>query len=167
MFRTAHIVLLLLLTWIGSNIQAQTNLRVQNKSPEWMVIESDHFNFYFADSSVELAKLIMPLAVDKLTGIEERIGYRLSGRINVYVHRSVAALNNTYAMQHDDHGLIAGGVTDVRNNDLHVFNSGDISALANQLTIGIADNLLVEMLYGGTVQERIKYAALLNLPVWF
>ena len=37
----------------------------------------------------------------------------------------------------------------------------------NQISVGIAENLLLEMLYGGTVQERIKYAAMLHLPVWF
>ena len=147
--------------------QPLSSQRSEIHSHDWWQIESDHFNFYFTDSSTRLAKSILPASISKLNQIEEKIGYRLSGKINIYVHASGAALNATYALQQPKAPLNTGGVTDIQNNDVHVYLTGQIPDLMNQISVGIAENLLLEMLYGGTVQERIKYAAMLHLPVWF
>ncbi len=153
----------------ASNIYGQNlgNQRVTVESQDWWLLESDHFNFYFVDSSTRLAKSILPASIYKLNQIEEKIGYRLSGKINIYVHASGAKLNGTYALQNDPEPLNTGGITNIQNNDVHVYITGEIPDLMSQISVGIAENLLLEMLYGGTVQERIKYAAMLHLPVWF
>ena len=143
------------------------NQRVAVESQDWWLLESDHFNFYFVDSSTRLAKSILPASIHKLNQIEEKIGYRLSGKINIYVHASGAKLNATYALQNNPEPLNTAGITNIQNNDVHVYINGEIPDLMNQISVGIAENLLLEMLYGGTVQERIKYAAMLHLPVWF
>lgn len=152
-----------------SSVSAQSlsSQRVEVNPHDWWKIESDHFNFYFTDSSTRLAKSILPSSINKLNQIEEKIGYRLSGKINIYVHASGAALNATYALQEPTLPLNTGGVTNIQNNDVHVYLTGQIPDLMNQISVGIAENLLLEMLYGGTVQERIKYAAMLHLPIWF
>lgn len=141
--------------------------RVNNRSHQWYLLESDHFNFYFEDSSVDLARSILPAAIEKLSQIEEKIGYRLSGRINIFTHKSVANLNASYARQWTDNESITGGITHIKSNDVHVYLTNDEVELMRQISVAIADNLLIEMLYGGTIQERIKYATLLQLPTWF
>lgn len=147
--------------------QPLSSQRSEIQTHDWWQIESDHFNFFFTDSSTRLAKSILPASINKLNQIEEKIGYRLSGKISIYVHASGAALNATYALQNASAHVNTGGVTDIQNNDVHVYLTGQIPDLMNQISVGIAENLLLEMMYGGTVQERIKYAAMLHLPVWF
>ncbi|MFT5723940.1 MAG: hypothetical protein ACI9JN_001057 [Bacteroidia bacterium] len=154
---------------LGTTLQAQ-NLSIQRSqvnAQDWWLIESDHFNVFLSDSSTRLAKSIMPAAINKLNQIEEKIGYRLSGKIHIFVHASGAALNTTYSVQEGERVTNTGGITNIQNNDVHVYLTGKIPDLMDQISIGIADNLLLEMLYGGTVQERVKYAAMLNLPIWF
>ncbi|MBO6516416.1 MAG: hypothetical protein JJ975_07675 [Bacteroidia bacterium] len=141
--------------------------RTDNKPHHWYLLESDHFNFYFEDSSEQIARSILPSAIEKLSQIEEKIGYRLSGRINIFTHQSVADLNATYAKQRFSKESIIGGITDIKNNDVHVYLTGSEVGLMEQISEAIAENLLIEMLYGGTIQERIKYATLLQLPTWF
>jgi hypothetical protein len=150
-----------------ANAQDPTAQRAHLETNDWWALESDHFNFFLTDSSTRLAKYILPASIHKLNQIEEKIGYRLSGKINIYIHASGAALNATYALQTPKQPINSGGITEIQNNDVHVYLNGQIPDLMEQISIGIAENLLLEMLYGGTVQERIKYAAMLNLPIWF
>ncbi|MFT7592035.1 MAG: hypothetical protein ACI9UJ_001964 [bacterium] len=151
----------------SSFAQNLSNQRINVENQDWWLLESDHFNFYFVDSSLRLAKSILPASIHKLNQIEDKIGYRLSGKINIYVHGSGADLNATYSIQNAEMPVNTGGITNIRNNDVHVYITGKIPELMNQISVGIAENLLLEMLFGGTVQERIKYAAMLHLPVWF
>lgn len=160
-------VLMCFLYALPNNASASEYQRIENQTHAWYLLESDHFNFYFADSSISLAKSILPSSVIKLNQIEEKIGYRLSGKINIFLHPSGAALNATYASQNETIKGNTGGITTIKNNDVHVYSIGELPNLMEQISAGIADNLLLEMMYGGTVQERIKYAALLQLPTWF
>ncbi len=162
----------IILCFIGlylGKVQAQSYdfQRQNNQTRSWWLLESDHFNMFMEDSSLDMMRSILPASIEKLTQIEEKIGYRLGGRINIYIHKSVASLNETYAQQRFNNEGSSGGVTYVKNNDVHVYATGNEIELMSQISKGIADNLLVEMLYGGTIQERIKYATLLQLPEWF
>ncbi len=165
---TRHFLWFILLVFTGSAYGNNLSIElVKEDASEWYLLESDHFNFYFSDSSTRLAKAILPASINKLNQIEEKIGYRLSGKINIFVHASGAELNATYANYTEEQRYNIGGITHVQNNDVHVYETGEIPTLMNQISVGIADNLILEMLYGGTIQERIKYASVLHLPVWF
>lgn len=131
------------------------------------MVKSDHFNFYFQDSSNQIVHSILPASISKLNEIENKIGYRLSGKINLYFHPSLAELNETYSVQKFENELITGGIAPIKSNDGHVYFCQNQVELLNQISKIIAENLIVEMLYGGMVQERIKYATLLHPPDWF
>lgn len=114
-----------------------------------------------------MVRLLIPKCIAKLKSIEEKIGYRLSGRLNIYIYPSHDHLDHLYVKQQFHADYNDGGVTEVQGNNIHVYCTGIQSELLRQITDAIAENLLVEMLYGGTVQERIKYATLMHLPTWF
>jgi len=134
----------------------------------WKVLHSDHFNIHFSPEQIDLATYILPLMVKDLEFIEDRIGYRLSGRIDVFLYPSFAHyLRSSHHSSEREITSIDGGIINVKGFDLPVFFDGNKANLIKALKVGIGENLITEMLYGGTVQERIKYHTLLNLPVWF
>lgn len=136
--------------------------------PDWEVLYCDHFNIHYDYDQLELAEFLLPMMVRDLNYIEDRIGYRLSGRIDVFLYPSVSSyLHSSYTKPFKDPTSIDGGVIDIRGFDISVYFDGNKADLLHQLRVGIGKNLITEMLYGGTTQERIKYHTLLNLPVWF
>lgn len=130
-------------------------------------METDHFNLYHQVGGNQLAQAILPYCVKKLQQIEEKIGYRLSGKLDIYLYPSIVSLNNLYVKQNFDAFKSSGGTTLVQSSNIHVAYQGSQTELLIQISDAIAENLIAEMLYGGTIQERIKYATMLHLPNWF
>jgi hypothetical protein len=134
----------------------------------WKVLNSDNFNIHFDSHQRALAEYILPQMVHDLEFIEDRIGYRLSGRVDVFLYPSAANYTQSQLKaQSKELVQIDGGIVEVRGFDLEVHFDGIKEDLFRDLRRGIARNLITEMLYGGTTQERIKYNTLLNLPDWF
>ena len=134
----------------------------------WEVIESDHFMVYFDGNSEYGANQAMNFAINNLKKIEEKIGFRLSGKIEIVYYNSLYDLNRSFLNQGSDYkDLNKGGLTDLRNNLFSVYQSNSGKDLMIQIKRGIAGVLINDMIYEGTVQERIKYQTLLHLPVWF
>lgn len=153
----APIILLLLLS-ISNPVRAV----------DWRVLHSDHFNVHFDRGQQQLVEYILPLMIADLGYIEDRIGYRLSGRIDVFIYPSTASyLGSLKQSPMPRFNGIDGGIIDIRGFDINLCYTGNKSVLLRDLRIGIGENLISEMLYGGTTQERIKYHTLLHLPDWF
>ncbi|MCB9241484.1 MAG: hypothetical protein H6608_10145 [Flavobacteriales bacterium] len=148
---------LLVLTWFTGT----------SKASDWSLMETDHFNFYHQLDYEPMIRDILPICVNELERIENKIGYRLSGRLDIYIYPT--PYEKAQALSHFDRNDYEdrGGLTIVQPNTVHISLPGSRSALLNELTDQLANHLLIEMLYGGTVQERIKYATLLHLPDWF
>lgn len=135
---------------------------------EWKVIESDHFAVYFDARSEEGARRAMKYASQNLKMIEDKIGYRLSGLIEIIYFNSLYDLNRSSMNRETAHSDInTGGITSFTNSIFPVYQSVSGKDLMIQIKRGIAGVLVNEMIYEGTVQERIKYNTLLHLPVWF
>lgn len=162
----------LLLMILPFSVWSQTEMSpyysVDRVDYQWDVIESDHFLVYFDASSETEARKVLSIANESLQNIEERVGYRLSGKIEILYFRSVYDLNQSYLDKKEiPEDINTGGITQILGNSFPIHRSSDQKDLGIQIKRGIAGILVNEMLYGGTIQERIKYATLLHLPVWF
>ncbi|MBI1305527.1 MAG: hypothetical protein GC181_02805 [Bacteroidetes bacterium] len=151
----------------GLSANAQDHLREGSDTHSWLELETDHFHFFHEEGSGKMIQSIVPDCILALQKIEGKIGYRLSGRLDIYVHRSNSEMTANYATEDFDKNKDLGGFTAINLNNIHVYFNGSTSNLINQIRDGVAENLILEMIYGGTVQERIKYATLLHLPLWF
>ncbi|MFT4522048.1 MAG: hypothetical protein ACI8ZN_000987 [Bacteroidia bacterium] len=136
-------------------------------SNPWKNLQSDQLNFYYHEQSEEKIIFLLPESIKMLHALEDKIGYRLSGKLDIYVYNSVAHLNESRVKEKPKPLNIQGGTTEIQSNSIELYFSESGDDLFNQLSVAIADNLLVEMLYGGSVQDRIRYATLLSLPLWF
>ncbi len=147
--------------------QHDHNVRKTAPSIAWQVMETDHFNLFHQNGSEQLIKDVLPSSINRLRTIEDKIGYRLSGRLDIYFYTSHSQMYSSYVAQDFDQNVDLGGTTFIQNSNINVYFPGSKEGLLNQISDAISENLISEMLFGGTVQERIKYATLLHLPSWF
>ena len=141
--------------------------RVQYGKFEWSYIRSENFDSYFYSGGKELAGFAARLSETYLNEIETKVDHRLSGRVEIIVYNTLSDFKQTNFNVLSDQAQNPGGYSQVVNNKVFVYFDGNHSNLESQLKSGIALVLVNELLFGGSLQERIQSAALMNLPDWY
>jgi len=166
------IIFLLLLNVIVNRLIAQGvnttfgQNRLQHTRMEWSFLRSENFDAYFYSGGREIAAFSGKYAEENLSAIEKILDHRLSGRVEIICYNSLGDFKQS------NFGLLdiaqnTGGYTQVVNNKVYVFFTGSHAELIKQINEGLALVLLNEILYGGSFQDRVQNAALLNLPEWY
>lgn len=140
--------------------------RVQYGRFDWNYLRSENFDAFYYSGGKELATYCLKYVNDKLPILEDKMEHPLSGRIEIICFNTLSDLKQSnFGLE--DQAQNTGGYTQVNSNKIYVYFNGDHADLARQLNEGIVLVLINEILYGGSLQERIQNAALLNLPEWF
>ncbi|MES2780924.1 MAG: hypothetical protein V4651_13615 [Bacteroidota bacterium] len=141
--------------------------RVQYGKFEWSYIRSENFDSYFYSGGRELAAFAARLSETYLNEIETRVDHRLSGRVEIIVYNTLSDFKQTNFNVISDQAQNPGGYSQVVSNKVFVYFNGNHSDFESQLKSGLALVLVNELLFGGSLQDRIQNAALLNLPDWY
>lgn len=162
----------LILLPMGSGVFAQGintpfgQNRVQYGRFEWSFLRSENYDAFFYSGGRELANFCIRYAENNMPGIEKLLDHRLAGRIEIICYNTLGDYKQSnFGLE--EVALNTGGYTNVVNNRVMVYFNGDHADLVRQLKEGLSLVLLNELLYGGSVQERLQNAALLNLPQWY
>lgn len=170
-------ILLWLVIWLFSafstaeaqGLRQDIHVSASNRPQFDQILVGEHFDIYHQSGIDSLANKTLNIASDVTMRIEKLLGYRLSGKIRIFLHPDPG-----YYLYHLNQEQIrnkyqtnSGGNTLIPQNEFDLIYEGSIHGLTEDIASGICKVLLFEMLYGGTVQEKIKYASLLQLPDWF
>lgn len=140
--------------------------RVQHTKFVWSFVRSENFDAFFYSGGRELATFTAKTAEEQLNQIEKALDHRLNNKIEIICYNTLQDLKTAnFGLQ--DQPVNIGGVTQVSNNRFYVYFNGNHGDLVNQIKKGLAVVLINELLFGGSIQERVQNAALLNLPDWF
>ncbi len=140
--------------------------RVQYGNFDWNYLRSENFDAYYYSGGRELATFSIKYINEHIQELENRLEHPLSGRVEIICFNTLSDLKQSnFGLE--DLAQNTGGYTQVNNNKIYIYFNGDHADLARQINEGIALVLLNEIVYGGTLQERLQNAALLNLPEWF
>lgn len=149
----------------GFNTEFGQN-RVQYHDFTWSFYQSDNFITYFSLGGQDLGRFSVQLAERELKSIEDVLDYKIHSRIEILVFNDISDLNQsnigTGLELHN-----TGGMTKIIGNKIFVYFNGDHTDLAHQVRQGIANVLINNMIFGGSIQEVLQNAVLLNLPEWF
>ena len=149
----------------GINVEFGKN-RVQYHDFTWSFYQSENFVTYYYLGGQEIGKFVAQIAERDLSDIEGVIDYKINTRIEILVYNDVTDLN----MSNIGLGLELnniGGITKIIGNKVFVHFTGDHMELRKQVRQGIAMVLVNNMVFGGSLQEVLQNAVLLNLPDWF
>ncbi len=171
-FITRSLFLFILLSIGTFHVQAQTNTvefgqnRVQFKNFKWRFYTTRHFNTYFSQNGLELAKYVAQTAEKELPSMEEFMEYTFRQKVNIVVY------NNFGEFKQSNIGMgidwqNTGGVTKLVGNKLLVYFDGDHEHLRRQIRQGIARVMLETLLFGEDIGEFAGNAVLIDFPNWF
>lgn len=149
----------------GTNVTFGKN-RVQYHDFTWSYYESDNFVTYFYLGGQDLGEFVVKVAEKELPTIENVLDYRTDNRIEILVYNDVTDLNQSNIGVGLDINN-TGGVTKIIGNKIFVHFTGNHQDLRRQVREGIAQVLINNMIFGGSLQEVLQNAVLLNLPEWF
>lgn len=140
--------------------------KVQHKDMEWRYYRTDEFDIYHYAGGRSLAEFIHIEGKNHLKHIEKLLDYRVGERLTLVIYNTFGEFEQTnIGFNYESYNT--GGLTPIVGNQVFLYFDGDHFKFVERLRSGIAEVLLNEMLYGGSIQERIQNATLLNLPDWY
>ncbi len=128
----------------------------------------DRYDVYFYPKGKELAEYVSKFAYREITKLENFFEYSLNKRIIFIVY------NRLSDYRQSNIGLVSGkdetnigGVTRIVDNKVFLYFEGDYKKFDQQILAAITEVIMQEMLYGGTMRDRLASSTLLNLPEWY
>jgi Tol biopolymer transport system component len=141
--------------------------KVQYGKFEWSFVRSENFDAYHYPGGRELAQFAARTCENELNSVEQTIDHRLSGRVEIIVYNTLSDYKQTNLNVLSDQSQNPGGYAQVVSNKIFVYFNGSHEDFVRQLRSGLSLVLINELLFGGSIQDRIQTAALLNLPDWY
>jgi len=128
----------------------------------------DRYDVYFYPNGKELAEYVSRFAYREIAKLENFFEYSLTKRIIflVYDRLSDYRQSNIGLISGKDETNI-GGVTRILDNKVFLYFEGDYKKFDQQILAAISEVIMQEMLYGGSVRDRLASSTLLNLPEWY
>ncbi len=176
------IVIILILTVIPARAQFYNGLNMnfgknRIQYPRADVLESeffasfyrfDRYDVYFYPEGRELAEYVSKVAHKELARLENFFEYSLTKRIIFLTYNRLSDYrqSNIGLISGKDESNI-GGITRILDNKVFLYFEGDYKKFDQQIKAAITEVILQEMLYGGSMRDRLASSTLLNLPEWF
>lgn len=149
----------------GFNTEFGKN-RVQTKKFEWSYYKDDKFDVYYYLGGKDLAKYVQAEAEKNIEEIEGFFDFRLDEKISFILYNSQSDYNQSNMfLQRDNQNI--GGTTRIIGNTAFIYYTDNHFDFKANMREGIAEVVLNEMLYGGSIQERLQNSTLLHLPEWY
>ncbi len=141
--------------------------RVQYGEFLWSYFRFDEFETYFYLNGKELAIFTAEYARMQIPRMQARLETSLGEKIQFIIYNNLSDLKQSNIGLISDQQYNTGGVTHIIGNKVILYFDGDHKSFERQIRYGIANVLLNEMLYGGSLTSQVTNATLLTLPDWY
>jgi hypothetical protein len=140
--------------------------RIQYKRFEWQYFSSNSVDVFFYDGGEKLSKTVTEIAEAEFKRISDLFGATPNSKIKVFLYLST----NDRLMSNvglGDNSVLTGGKTNFTKSTAEVAYEGSLLQLRRQISAGIAQILIRDMLFGGSFKDAVQNTYLLTLPDWF
>lgn len=142
--------------------------RVQYNSFYWQYFRYPKFDTYFNEYGKDLAKYTEWVATQEIQRIEKLLDYTLEKRIIFLVYNKLSDFRQSnIGLVTGSEDYNTGGITKIVKNKVFLYFEGDRRSFRKQISAGIAEVLLNEMLYGSEFGQNLTNQAVINLPPWY
>lgn len=140
--------------------------RVQYRQFNWQYVSSDNFDVYYYDERRRVATEATQFLETEFDRITDLIGYPPYLKTKVFLYNSVTDL------QQSNMGILGeqfhvGGETSFIKPYVEIAHPGYLEGFKEELILKVADLMINEMMFGGSLKDMFQNAVLLNLPDWF
>ncbi|MBX7124866.1 MAG: translocation protein TolB [Cyclobacteriaceae bacterium] len=172
MRRTFRIWLVVLLSMSGGLAWGQQarevfgKNRIQYKQFNWTYISSENFDLYYYDDRRRLATEAIQYLESEFDRITDLIGWTPYLKTKVFLYNSITDLQQSN-MGLNRNPYTMGGQTDFIKPYVEIAHPGTTAGFKEELLYKVADLMVNEMMFGGSLAQMFQSSVLLNLPDWF
>ncbi len=141
--------------------------RIKYEDFFWTSFAYENYDVYFYEEGKDLANYVSKSAEKQITAIEKFFDYQLTDRLQFIVFNKHSDFKQSNIGFASDEQNNIGGVTRIVGSKIILYYEGDHVKLDAQIRAGIAQIIIDEMLYGGSVRQMVKSSSVLNLPDWY
>jgi hypothetical protein len=152
--------------YTGSQMEFGKN-RVKYENFFWTFYTYDHYDVYFYEEGKELANYVSKSAKKQIDYIQKLFDYTADDRFQFIVYNKQSDFKQSNIGLSTEEQYNTGGVTHIVGSKIILYYEGDHDKLDAQIREGVAQVLINEIMYGGSVREMLKNNTLLNLPEWY
>lgn len=140
--------------------------RIQYKEFKWQYLSSENFDVYYYDDRRKVAQEAIQYLESEFDRITDLIGYPPYLKTKVFLYNSVTEkqqsnIGLSETMYH------VGGETEFIQPYVEIAHPGNLADFKEELIYKMADLMVNEMMFGGSLKDMFQNAVLLNLPEWF
>lgn len=151
----------------GSQMEFGKNRVQYMKDQFWSFYRFDRFDTYFYLGGKELAVYTAQFADREIPRIEKMLDYDLDDKIEFIIFNKLSDLKQSNIGLESDQQYNIGGVTHIVGSKVILYFNGDHRDLEEQIRAGIAQVVLDQMMYGGSIKDVVRNSTLLTLPEWY
>jgi WD40 repeat protein len=167
-----RVAVFLFLAFITQSILAQgmyTSFgrnRVGSNNYQWQTMSNSLVSIYFHDNGTVVAKNALEILTSETSSVERIIGSSLSQKVIIVLY------NNINELKQSNTGIVnspinPAGYSRIRQNIFPIYFNGDYNHLKIQIRKALANAILTDLFYGGSVQEKVRSNVLISLPDWY
>lgn len=140
--------------------------RVQYYPTQWQTLSSGQIDIVFQDSAIITAEYALNKAREETVRVETLLAYKYGSTMQIVVFNS---LNN---FRQSNFGYVnpqmnSGGFVNIPNDAAHIYFNGNYHDFEQQIRNAVCDIILREMIFGGSLQDRLERVKSSPLPYWF
>lgn len=150
----------------GSNMSFGKN-RVQYNDRFWTYYRFENFDTYFYLNGKELALYTAWYAQQQLPVLERRLETVLNERMQFIIFNSLSELKESNIGLAAEQQYNTGGITHILGTKVVLYDEGNYQQFEKQIRAGIADILLNQIMFGGSIGSQIRNSVLFTLPDWY
>ncbi|MCX7637496.1 MAG: translocation protein TolB [Cyclobacteriaceae bacterium] len=140
--------------------------RIQYRTFEWQYITSENFDVYYYDGRREIATQAVQFLEKEFDRITDLIGYSPYYKTKIFIYNSLTDLRQSnVGLNHTIYNI--NGELEFVKPYVEVAYPGTAQEFKSELTLRVAEMLINEMMYGGSLKDIFQSAYLMNLPEWF
>lgn len=142
--------------------------RVQYNTFYWQYFRYPKYDIYFNEFGRDLAVYTEFVANQEIQRIERLLDYTLEQRVIFLVYNRLSDFRQSnIGLVTGNEDYNTGGITKIVKNKVFLYYEGDRRSYRKQISAGIAEVILNEMLYGSEFGQNLTNQAVINLPAWY
>lgn len=140
--------------------------RIQYKRFDWYYYSTNNFEVYYYPGGQEYAKEALTYLEKEFTELTDILGYAPYTKTKIFIYNSVQDLQQSNIGIGGDVFTI-GGKTDFVKLQVELAYPGQAYLFKKDIIHNLADILINDMMFGGSLAEIFQNSYLLSLPEWF
>ena len=140
--------------------------RIQYRQFKWQFLTSENFDVYYYDDRRKVATDAIQYLEGEFDRVTDLIGYPPYLKTKVFLYNSITDLQQSnIGLNNTQYNV--GGETEFIKPIVEIAHPGNLDEFKEELIYKMADLMVNEMMFGGSLKDMFQNAVLLNLPEWF